>query len=84
VNRVAGALGAEIHGIDPTVPQADAAIATVRTLLLEYGVIFFRGQRLNDTTLKAFAGRFWHLFPPSLFRARRRPRHNRHSPRSGR
>ncbi len=86
VDRVAGALGAEIHGIDLAVPQAEATIAAVRALLLEHGVIFFRGQRLNDTTLKAFAGRFGTFFrhpyfvpegDPDIIVVRRAPGDNR-------
>ena len=67
VERVAGAIGAEIRGIDLARAQADAAIAAIRGLLLEHGVIFFRDQTLNDTTLKAFASRFGTFFRHPYF-----------------
>lgn len=67
VRRVAGALGAEVFGIDLAVEHADSTIAAVRGLLLEHGVIFFRDQTLTDTTLKAFAGRFGTFFRHPYF-----------------
>ena len=67
VERVAGAIGAEIRGIDLARAQADAAIAAIRGLLLEHGVIFFRDQTLNDTTLKAAASRFGTFFRHPYF-----------------
>ena len=67
VCRIAGALGAEIHGIDLAAAQSDATIAAVRALLLEHGVIFFRDQRLNEARLKAFAARFGTFFRHPYF-----------------
>lgn len=67
INRVTGALGAELHGIDLAASQSDATIAALRALLLEYGVIFFRDQRLDDEQLKAFAGRFGTFFRHPYF-----------------
>ena len=67
VRRIAGALGAEVHGIDLSQPQDDDAIGQVRELLLEHGVIFFRDQTLDDAKLKAFAGRFGSFFRHPYF-----------------
>ena len=67
VRRVAGAIGAEVHGIDLAASHSDAAVAAVRTLLLEHGVIFFRDQTLDDAGLKAFAGRFGSFFRHPYF-----------------
>jgi len=67
VRRVAGALGAEILGIDLAASQSDATIAAIRALLLEHGVIFFRDQSLDDARLKAFAGRFGAFFRHPYF-----------------
>jgi taurine dioxygenase len=67
IRPLAGALGAEVLGIDLSAPQSDVTIAAVRALLLEHGVIFFRDQNLNDTSLKAFAGRFGTFFRHPYF-----------------
>ena len=67
IHPIAGALGAEVLGIDLSAPQSDADIAAVRALLLEHGVIFFRDQTLDDTSLKAFAGRFGTFFRHPYF-----------------
>jgi taurine dioxygenase len=52
VRRIAGALGAELVGVDLS-KQFDAR--EVRRALLEHGVIFFRGQNLDPAQLMAFA-----------------------------
>lgn len=67
VRRIAGALGAEIHGIDLATRQTDTTIAAIRALLLEHGVIFFRDQQLDNMRLKAFAGRFGTFFRHPYF-----------------
>ena len=67
VRRVAGALGAEVHGVDLAAAQTDRTIADVRALLLEHGVIFFRDQTLDDARLKAFASRFGSFFRHPYF-----------------
>jgi taurine dioxygenase len=55
VKRVAGALGAEIHGVDlradPSGPVADG----IRQALLDNLVVFFRDQELTPAQLLAFA-----------------------------
>lgn len=67
VRRIAGALGAEVFGVDLSQPHDDATMARIRSLLLEHGVIFFRDQRLDDSTLKSFAARFGGFFRHPYF-----------------
>jgi len=55
--RIAGALGAEVSGIDLARPLADAEIAELRRLWLEHLVLFFRGQALDERQYMAFAER---------------------------
>jgi len=62
VSPIAGALGAEIGGVDIAAGVDDATIAEIRRALLEHLVIFFRDQRLDDDTHKAFSRRFGELF----------------------
>ena len=57
VRPLAGAVGAEIHGLDLR-KLDDAAVGAIRGALLEHGVVFFREQSLDDAALKAFAARF--------------------------
>jgi taurine dioxygenase len=59
VRRIAGAIGAEVTGIDLSGPVPDAAIARLRQIWLEHGVIFFRDQGgLPPQALVRFARRF--------------------------
>ena len=58
VRRVAGALGAEIGGVDIAQPLGDGVVAEIRRALLEHLVIFFRGQSLTPQAELAFARRF--------------------------
>lgn len=58
VQPVAGALGAEIHGIDLARPLAADAVGAIRGALLEHLVIFFRDQRLTPQQQLAFARQF--------------------------
>ncbi len=44
VERVAGALGAELSGIDLTRPLADAEVAALREAAVEHKVVFLRAQ----------------------------------------
>ena len=55
---IAGALGAEITGVDLSRDLPDALIGEIRTALLEHLVIFFRDQALSPATQLAFARRF--------------------------
>ena len=54
VKRIAGALGAEIVGVDLRAATAETA-ALVRAALLEHLVVFFRDQDLGPGELLAFA-----------------------------
>jgi len=58
---VAPALGAVISGVDLSAPLADDVIGEIRTALVQYGVIFFRGQEITPGQHLAFAKRFGDL-----------------------
>jgi taurine dioxygenase len=58
VEPVAGALGAELSGVDVSGPLDDATVAAIRRAWLEHGVIFFRDQELPPAAFLAFARRF--------------------------
>ena len=58
IRRVAGALGAEISGVDLSQPQNDETIAAIRRALTEHQVIFFRDQALTPAQQTAFGARF--------------------------
>jgi alpha-ketoglutarate-dependent taurine dioxygenase len=62
VRPLAGALGAELHGVNLAGELADAAVAAIRAALLQYGVIFFREQELNAEQQKRLARRFGEIF----------------------
>jgi len=57
VNPVAGALGAEVDGVN-LAQLSDAAFAEVRAAFLEHQVLFFRDQEITRDQQKAFARRF--------------------------
>ncbi|MCC7275229.1 MAG: TauD/TfdA family dioxygenase [Alphaproteobacteria bacterium] len=58
VRRIAGALGAEISGVDLGRDLDDATVAAIRQALLDHLVIFFRDQDLAPERYLAFARRF--------------------------
>ena len=58
VRPIAGALGAEIHGIDLAADLPDATVAALRQALLDHLVIFFRDQDLPPARFLALAQRF--------------------------
>jgi len=58
VRRVAGALGAEITGVELSQELPDATIAAIRQALLDHQVIFFRDQALTPAQQVAFGRRF--------------------------
>ena len=58
VTPIAGALGAEIGGIDLARPLAPEAVAAMRQALLDHLVIFFRDQELTPEAYMAFAEAF--------------------------
>ncbi|MCE2946934.1 MAG: TauD/TfdA dioxygenase family protein [bacterium] len=58
LRRVAGALGAEVHGIDLSREQPAQAIAALRRAWLDHGVLFFRDQSLSPAQYLRLAGWF--------------------------
>jgi taurine dioxygenase len=58
IRRVAGALGAEISGVDLARELPEATIAAIRQALLDHQVIFFRDQQLSPERQVAFGRRF--------------------------
>src|SRR5688572_28337451 len=54
VRRIAGALGAEILGVDLS---RDFPEREIRAAFLEHGVVFFRDQKLDPAQFMAFARR---------------------------
>jgi taurine dioxygenase len=58
IRRLAGALGAEISGVDLAQDLPDATIAAIRQALLDHQVIFFRDQALTPARQVAFGARF--------------------------
>jgi taurine dioxygenase len=57
VRRIAGALGAEISGVDLSTDLTDATVAEIRQAWLEHLVVFFRDQHLELEDFLAFARR---------------------------
>jgi len=62
VAPIAGAIGAEISGVDISKPIDDATFAEIRRAWNAHLVIFFHGQTLDDDALIAFGRRFAPLF----------------------
>lgn len=60
------ALGAEITGLDLTRPLPKETVSTLRSVVLEHCVIFFRDQSLDDTAQVAFT----HYFGPASVHVR--------------
>jgi alpha-ketoglutarate-dependent taurine dioxygenase len=58
VRPIAGAIGAEVHGIDLGAEVSDATIAGIRRAWLEHCVLFFREQPLIPAQFLGFAKRF--------------------------
>jgi taurine dioxygenase len=58
VRRIAGALGAEIEGIDLSRPLSDSNLAALRRAWLDHLVIFFRDQPLSPAQLVTLARGF--------------------------
>lgn len=55
VHPLAGALGAEIHGVDLAAPLDPALVDKLQDALVEYGVIVLRNQRIDREQHLAFA-----------------------------
>jgi taurine dioxygenase len=58
IRPLAGALGAEVLGIDLRRPLDDATTAALRRAFLDHLVLFFRDQQLGPAELVALARRF--------------------------
>ena len=58
VRPIAGALGAEIEGVDISRPLAGEVVAEIRQAFLDHLVIFLRKQRLAPPALLSFAQAF--------------------------
>ncbi|MGH8687735.1 MAG: TauD/TfdA dioxygenase family protein [Burkholderiales bacterium] len=58
IRPIAGALGAEIHGVDLSQPLDGATVAAIRAAWLEHLVLFFRDQKLTPQQQLAFARAF--------------------------
>ncbi len=58
VKRIAGALGAEISGVDLSRPLDADTVAAIRAAWLEHEVVFFRDQDLSPAEFLRFAGYF--------------------------
>lgn len=61
VKKIAGALGAEISGVDLTQNLSDEVIAEIRTAWLENQVVAFRKQNITPEHQLSFAKRFGEL-----------------------
>ncbi len=62
VEPVAGAIGAEIGGVNVADELDDTTVSEIRRALLDHLVIFFRDQTLPVDRHKAFTRRFGNLF----------------------
>ncbi len=58
VTPIAGALGAELGGVDLAAPLGDETYAEIRRAMVEHLVIFFRDQRLTPEQQIALTARF--------------------------
>ena len=58
IRRVAGALGAEIGGVDLSAELTDERVAEIRRAFVEHQVVFFRDQSLTPARQVAFGRRF--------------------------
>jgi len=62
VTPIAGAIGAEVSGVNVADDLPECTIAAIRQALLDHCVIFFRDQTLDVDRHKAFTRRFGELF----------------------
>ena len=62
IHPVAGALGAEITGVDLGGDVDDSTIAAIRRALVDHCVVFVRDQQLDAAEQKALARRFGEIF----------------------
>ena len=67
ITPLAGALGAEISGVNLGAELLDTEVAALRQALLEYGVIFFYDQDFDADAHKRLARRFGEIFIHPFF-----------------
>jgi taurine dioxygenase len=58
VRRIAGAIGAEVHGADLSRELPQSVVDEIRSIWLEHLVVFFRDQHLDSAQFMALAHRF--------------------------
>lgn len=58
INRVSGALGAEVTGIDLSQALDAETVAMLRAAWMEHQVLFYPGQKLSDADLERFTSYF--------------------------
>ncbi|HEY4332190.1 MAG TPA: TauD/TfdA family dioxygenase [Ilumatobacteraceae bacterium] len=63
IEPLTGTLGAIVHGVDLSHDLTTVEVAAIRTALIRFRVIFFRGQHLSPGQQVAFARRFGELTP---------------------
>jgi taurine dioxygenase len=63
IRPIAGALGAEVLGVDLGARLDDATVAALRRAFLDHLVLFFRDQKLDAAGLVAFGRRFGRPVP---------------------
>src|SRR3546814_1820379 len=68
VAPIAGAIGAEISGVDVSTALSDDSVAAIRRALLDHLVVFFRGQQLTPRQLMDFRSEEHTSELPSLMR----------------
>ena len=68
VRRLAGALGAEISGVDLTQPLDDPTRKEIHDAWMEHQVLFLRGQRITREQHKEFARGFGDLHVHAVLR----------------
>jgi taurine dioxygenase len=64
INRIGEALGAEVSGVDVSMPIAADTFAAIRKAWLDNLVLRFRGQKLTDPQMLEFSQLFGELDPP--------------------
>ena len=63
IRPLAGHIGAEILGVDLREPLAPETLATIRSTLLRWKVVFFRDQHLTQDQHIAFGRQFGEVDP---------------------
>jgi len=75
VEPIAGALGAEIYGVDLAAPMDEATRAEVHDAWMLHQVLFFRDQTIGPEAHKAFARQFGELHVHPVLPSRREEGH---------